>query len=82
VSPAFIKTPLVEEMLHKLAQSKNISDEEAQSQFLRENRPNIVLKRPGTPEETAAAVVFLASEAASFVTGSNYRVDGGSVGTI
>jgi hypothetical protein len=27
-------------------------------------------------------VVLLASEAASFVTGSNYRVDGGSVASI
>jgi 3-oxoacyl-[acyl-carrier protein] reductase len=79
VSPAFIRTPLVEEMMSERAKMKGITMDDAISQFLRENRPNIVLGRPGTSEETASVVVFLASGKASFVTGSNYRVDGGSV---
>lgn len=37
--------------------------------------------RYGTPEEFAAAVVFLASEAASYVTGVQLRCDGGMVGS-
>lgn len=82
VSPAFILTPLVEDMLGKMAKQQGISREEARSQMLTQNRPHIELKRPGTSEEVAAAVVFLASERASFITGSNLRVDGGSVASI
>ena len=35
------------------------------------------LGRPGTPEEMAAVIAFLASPAASFVTGATVRADGG-----
>jgi 3-oxoacyl-[acyl-carrier protein] reductase len=82
VSPAFIRTPLANEFFSKQAETKGISLEEALNQFRREFRPNIVLGRAGLSEEVAAVAVFLASEAASFITGSNYRVDGGSVASI
>ena len=35
------------------------------------------MKRVGTPEELASAAVFLASDEASYVTGSTFAVDGG-----
>jgi 3-oxoacyl-[acyl-carrier protein] reductase len=34
-------------------------------------------RRPGTPDEVAAAVRFLASDAAGYVTGTTLYVDGG-----
>ena len=35
------------------------------------------LGRPGQPEEVASVIGFLASEAASFITGQTLAVDGG-----
>ena len=39
----------------------------------------IPLQRAGVPEDVAKAVVFLASEAASYITGTTLRVDGGLI---
>ena len=35
------------------------------------------LGRPGTPEEVAELIVYLASEKASWITGATYEIDGG-----
>ena len=42
-----------------------------------EYKAAIPAKRFGTPEEVAAAVAFLASEAAGCINGHTLRVDGG-----
>jgi 3-oxoacyl-[acyl-carrier protein] reductase len=42
----------------------------------------VPLKRYGTPEEFGAAVAFLASERASYMTGSVVRIDGGAIACI
>jgi 3-oxoacyl-[acyl-carrier protein] reductase len=39
---------------------------------------NTPMKRMGAPEEVAEAVLFLASDAAAFVTGVDFLVDGGA----
>ncbi len=36
------------------------------------------LARPGTPEEVGHVVLFLASDASSFITGTVIHVDGGT----
>lgn len=52
----------------------NAAYDEATLRALAEETP---LCRIGTPEDVAAAVVFLASDAASFITGQCLGVDGG-----
>jgi NAD(P)-dependent dehydrogenase (short-subunit alcohol dehydrogenase family) len=42
---------------------------------------SIPMLRPGTAEETAAVIAFLASEEASYVLGSAFVVDGGQLAT-
>lgn len=43
---------------------------------------NVPLQRLGEPDEVAAVIVFLASDAASYVTGSCVNVDGGHSGVL
>jgi len=65
VCPGVIETPMVERAAEE--------DPEGIEQFV-QMQP---LGRMGRPEEIANAVVWLASEEASFVTGNAYPVDGG-----
>ena len=62
VSPGLIETRLVDEM---------------QSERRKEIERQIPLGRLGTTDEIAAAILFVASPAASYVTGSTLHVDGG-----
>jgi NAD(P)-dependent dehydrogenase (short-subunit alcohol dehydrogenase family) len=82
VSPAFIATPMTDAMMTKRAEENGTSFDEAISSFLEEERPYLELRRRGEADEVASVIAFLVSDRASFVNGSNYRVDAGSVATI
>lgn len=79
VSPAFIDTPMTDTMMKELATKKGVSIEEAVEKFAKENRPHIAMQRRGETEEVASTIAYLCSDKASFINGSNYRIDGGSV---
>jgi len=68
VNPGVITTGL-----HK----KSGMDEKAYAEFLEKSRTTHALGRAGEATEVADAIVFLASDNASFITGENLHVDGG-----
>ncbi len=67
VCPGTIRTPMIERMIAGRA--------EVESALV----ARVPMKRLGTPDEIAAAVVWLASDSASFVTGQSFPIDGGMV---
>jgi 7-alpha-hydroxysteroid dehydrogenase len=51
-----------------------LTDETLRRQF----EANTPMRRPGTPEDIASAVLYFASPASSWVTGKLLQVDGGT----
>ncbi len=68
VCPGPTQTPLLEEMLAASAQSANIVERV---------RRAVPMRRLGEPADVAAAVAFLASDRACFITGQTLSVSGG-----
>lgn len=52
-------------------------NEETYAKFLEHSKTTHAMGRPGTVDELANAILFLASEQASFITGASLPVDGG-----
>ncbi|MEM7233675.1 MAG: SDR family oxidoreductase [Planctomycetota bacterium] len=75
VAPGSILTPRLESLLTKRANDASTSFEDAKDAL----EATIPTSRVGSPEEFAAAVTFLASSRASYITGTVLQVDGGLV---
>ncbi len=76
--PGRIATGRIEFLDEQKAARENRSVDEVRQESTR----SIPLRRYGRPQEYANAAVFLASESASYITGSILRVDGGLVPSI
>ena len=64
IAPGFIKTPMTKDLPEKVVK------------YMEEKTP---LRRMGEPEDIANAVLFLASDESSFITGQTIAVTGGLV---
>lgn len=72
ISPGRVHTPFVDNFL-----KKNYPGQESMMfEKLSKSQP---IGRMGKPDEMASLALFLCSEDASFITGSNYAIDGGFV---
>ena len=81
VSPGATLTGMWEKpggFLDQLATMWNIERDKAAEHFAKVHK-KFALQRIGKPEEIAEVVLFLASDRSSFVTGSDYWVNGGSI---
>lgn len=81
VSPDLVKTPGFVAQLERGAEQRGLTLEDAERRLVNKVRPSIVLGRVADTTEVADLVAFLSSERAGFITGANYRLDGGSVMT-
>ncbi len=72
ISPARVHTPFVDGFL-----AKNYPGKEAEMfEKLSQSQP---IGRMGRPEEIANLILYLCSDEASFITGSDYPIDGGFI---
>jgi 3-oxoacyl-[acyl-carrier protein] reductase len=75
ICPGWILTDRLESIVRKRAESQHTTYESALAGIT----ADIPIKRCGKPEEVADLAIFLASERASYITGTTIQVDGGLV---
>ncbi|NND45026.1 MAG: SDR family oxidoreductase [Xanthomonadales bacterium] len=78
VLPGFTETDRLEEVIRSKAARTGGSEADIAEAM----RQSVPLRRFGKPEETAAAIAFLASPAAAYISGVNLPVDGGRTGSL
>lgn len=74
VAPGYTATDRLKELAHARSAAQNKSEEEVFASWASDS----VVKRVGKAEEVADAIVWLASERASYITGQTILVEGGA----
>jgi 3-oxoacyl-[acyl-carrier protein] reductase len=73
VAPGYTLTDRMQQLIETRSAASGVTRDE----FLAQLMADTPLRRAGRPEEVADAIVFLASERASYITGQTLLVDGG-----
>ncbi|EGJ73740.1 putative short-chain dehydrogenase/reductase SDR [Streptomyces sp. Tu6071] len=80
VLPGFVVTDGATAHLKHMAEKQGITTEEITRQIV--EHLNVPMGRPGDPEDVAEMIAFLASSRAKWLTGAQFRVDGGIIPTV
>ena len=78
VCPGYMRTERVEDLAKQRSKQTRRNTHEVMASFIQD----VPVGRMGEPEELAAAVAFLASGRASYITGTALQVDGGFIRSI
>jgi len=73
IMPGYTLTERVEELAETISKKEGVTPDEVKKRW----EAAIPMRRLGRPEEFGALAAFLASERASYITGSSIAVDGG-----
>ena len=82
VCPGTVYTDSWDSLIKDRSGKEHISYEEAKLSLIDQELEKIPLNRIGTGDDIAGLVTFLASEKASWITGSCYHIDGGKLKVI
>jgi NAD(P)-dependent dehydrogenase (short-subunit alcohol dehydrogenase family) len=82
IMPGLIYTPQLDQWFAETARRQGSEDPEVGKQFVLKNIIHQTVNRLGVPKDIATAVCFIASPLTDFMTGTTFRMDGGSTPTI
>ncbi|GAA1105960.1 oxidoreductase [Streptomyces javensis] len=77
VLPGFVATEGAVGHLQRMADGQGISYDEVQQRIV--DHLKVPMGRPGEPEDVAEMIAFLASDRGKWLTGAEFRVDGGII---